>query len=42
MKKIKLEDMICIDLSCDKDMQSFYERFGMLKSYGMVRKKGSK
>jgi len=26
----------CVDLTCDADMQPFYERFGMLKSCGMV------
>ena len=35
----ELEDMICIDLTCDKDMQPYYERFGMLKSYSMVIRK---
>ncbi len=29
----------CIDLTCDTEMQSFYERFGMLRSNGMVIRK---
>jgi ribosomal protein S18 acetylase RimI-like enzyme len=35
----RLEDITCIDLMCDTDMQSFYERFGMLKSHGMIIRK---
>jgi len=34
-----LEDIICIDLTCDIQMQGFYEQFGMLKSHGMVFRK---
>jgi ribosomal protein S18 acetylase RimI-like enzyme len=34
-----LEDITCIDLTCDVQMQSFYEQFGMLKSHGMVFRK---
>lgn len=34
-----LEDITCIDLTCDIEMQGFYERFGMLKSHGMVIRK---
>lgn len=34
-----LDGISCIDLTCDKDMQSFYERFHMLKSNGMVLRK---
>lgn len=32
----KLSHINCIDLTCDPEMQPFYERFGMLKSEGMV------
>ncbi|MBS4537033.1 GNAT family N-acetyltransferase [Clostridium sp. D2Q-11] len=32
----ELKDIPCIDLMCDKEMQSYYERFDMLKSHGMV------
>lgn len=32
----KLSHINCIDLTCDPERQSFYERFGMLKSEGMV------
>ena len=32
----------CVDLMCDADMQSYYERFGMLKSHGMVIRKDIK
>jgi len=39
-KMINILDYItCIDLTCDKEMQSFYEKFGMLKSHGMVFRK---
>jgi ribosomal protein S18 acetylase RimI-like enzyme len=31
-----LEGYDCVDLTCDIDMQPFYQRFKMLKSYGMV------
>lgn len=34
-----LDDITCIDLTCDPDMQGFYERFGMMKSHGMVIRK---
>ena len=34
-----LEDIPCIDLTCDVEMQGFYEKFGMLKSHGMVFRK---
>lgn len=34
-----LDHLNCIDLTCDKEMQSFYEKFGMLKSHGMVFRK---
>ncbi len=29
----------CIDLTCDVDMQSFYKRFGMVESNGMMIRK---
>lgn len=29
----------CIDLTCDVEMQGFYERFDMLRSTGMVIRK---
>jgi len=35
----QLEDITCIDLMCDEDMQGFYERFGMLRSHGMIIRK---
>jgi ribosomal protein S18 acetylase RimI-like enzyme len=35
----QLEHITCIDLMCDSDMQPFYERFGMLRSHGMVIRK---
>ncbi len=35
----QLEHITCIDLMCDPDMQPFYERFGMLRSHGMVIRK---
>jgi ribosomal protein S18 acetylase RimI-like enzyme len=31
-----LANINCIDLTCDPEMRPFYERFGMLKSEGMV------
>lgn len=34
-----LENITCIDLTCDVEMQSFYEQFSMLKSHGMVIRK---
>lgn len=34
-----LKHITCIDLTCDADMQDFYERFEMLKSHGMVIRK---
>lgn len=36
---VMLKDINCIDLMCDEDMQSFYQKFGMLKSHGMVLRK---
>jgi ribosomal protein S18 acetylase RimI-like enzyme len=35
----ELKDIPCIDLTCDAEMQSYYARFGMLKSWGMVFRK---
>lgn len=35
----ELEHIICIDLMCDEDMQPWYERFGLLRSHGMVVRK---
>lgn len=32
----KLGNLNCVDLTCDPEMQPFYEQFGMLKSEGMV------
>jgi ribosomal protein S18 acetylase RimI-like enzyme len=34
-----LNHITCIDLTCDAEMQRFYERFGMLKSNGMIIRK---
>jgi ribosomal protein S18 acetylase RimI-like enzyme len=34
-----LKDINCIDLICDEAKVSFYERFGMLRSCGMVIRK---
>ncbi|MTI66968.1 MAG: GNAT family N-acetyltransferase [Firmicutes bacterium] len=34
-----LKEIPCIDLTCDKNMQTFYEKFSMLKSHGMVIRK---
>ncbi len=31
-----LKDCQCIDLACDPEMQSFYEKLGTLRSTGMV------
>lgn len=36
MMLAQLAHINCIDLTCDPDMQPFYERFGMLKSVGMI------
>ena len=39
-KKLDLLDKFdCIDLTCDPSMQSFYKRFSMLESHGMVLRK---
>ena len=34
-----LSHISCIDLTCDVDMQSFYKRFGMVESNGMMIRK---
>lgn len=34
-----LEDITCIDLICDIQMQNFYEKFGIVKSHGMILRK---
>mgnify|MGYP001035906081 CR=1 FL=1 len=35
----RLHDIQNIDLTCDIDLQTFYDKFGMLKSNGMVLRK---
>jgi len=35
----RLDHIQAIDLTCDKHLQPFYERFGMLRSVGMVIRK---
>lgn len=35
----QLKDIPCIDLMCDANMQSFYQRLGMSKSHGMIIRK---
>jgi ribosomal protein S18 acetylase RimI-like enzyme len=41
MKRILhiLSHISCIDLTCDVNMQSFYKRFGMVESNGMMIRK---
>ena len=34
-----LKDITCVDLTCDVDIQDYYQGFGMLKSHGMVLRK---
>ena len=34
----KLEGMYAVDLLCDPDVQPFYERLGMMKACGMLRR----
>lgn len=34
-----LDHLGCIDLTCDQELQPFYERFGMIKSHGMILRK---
>jgi GNAT superfamily N-acetyltransferase len=36
---LKLNDIPNVDLTCDIELQSFYEKFKMLKSNGMVLRK---
>ncbi|MBN1519502.1 MAG: GNAT family N-acetyltransferase [Spirochaetales bacterium] len=36
MMLANLSHINCIDLTCDHEMQPFYEQFGMLRSEGMV------
>jgi ribosomal protein S18 acetylase RimI-like enzyme len=38
MKRLleELRNLQCIDLTCDADVQPFYEKLGMLKSNGMI------
>ncbi|HPF16355.1 MAG TPA: GNAT family N-acetyltransferase [Thermotogota bacterium] len=35
----ELEPFTCVDLTCDEQMQGFYQRFSMFKSQGMVLRK---
>ncbi len=35
----QLESITCVDLTCDEELQPFYEKFGMLRSSGMVLRK---
>ena len=35
----KLEDITNVDITCDPELQSFYARFNMLRSTGMVLRK---
>lgn len=35
----ELKNIQNIDLTCDKELQPFYEKFGMVKSCGMVLRK---
>jgi ribosomal protein S18 acetylase RimI-like enzyme len=39
MMLAKVEHIQAVDLTCDKNLQPFYERFGMLRSVGMVVRK---
>ncbi len=34
----ELDGIYMIDIMCDPELQPFYERFGMIKSYGMVQR----
>ena len=36
---IKLDDIPNVDLTCDPDIQPFYDRFKMLRSSGMILRK---
>ena len=35
----KLDDILNIDLTCDSELQPFYERFKMMRSTGMIMRK---
>jgi len=35
----QLSKIGCIDLTCDVEMQNFYQRFSMLQSHGMILRK---
>ncbi|MEA1883435.1 MAG: GNAT family N-acetyltransferase [Thermotogota bacterium] len=35
----QLSQFTCVDLTCDENLQSFYQRFSMLKFHGMILKK---
>lgn len=35
----QLSTITCIDLTCDQELQAFYQRFSMLKSHGMILRK---
>jgi ribosomal protein S18 acetylase RimI-like enzyme len=35
----KLDAIPCVDLMCDAEMQTFYEKFAMFKSHGMILRK---
>lgn len=34
-----IDHLGCIDLTCDQELQPFYEKFGMFRSQGMVLRK---
>jgi ribosomal protein S18 acetylase RimI-like enzyme len=36
---VKLDEITNVDLTCDPDVQPFYERFNMMRSSGMVLRK---
>jgi ribosomal protein S18 acetylase RimI-like enzyme len=36
---VKLDNIANIDLTCDPDIQAFYERFNMTRSTGMILRK---
>ncbi|MBF8436084.1 GNAT family N-acetyltransferase [Halanaerobiaceae bacterium Z-7014] len=35
----QLAHLGCIDLTCDQELQPYYEKFGMLRSHGMILRK---
>jgi len=37
-----LDPIPCIDLTCDREMQPFYERLGMERSVGMIHRRFAK